>query len=84
MGYTQSGLKRLVDLMKKATGIQFQVHELRHTFATMMIEGGCDIFTLAKLMGHSDIKTTQGYLHATVEHTRKQIMCHPLSELTLW
>lgn len=84
MGYTQSGLRRLVALMKTATGIEFTIHKLRHTFATMMLEGGCDIFTLAKLMGHSDIKTTQGYLFATVEHTRKQITNHPLSEPMDW
>lgn len=81
MGYTQSGLRRLVDLMKKATGIHFKIHELRHTFATLMLEGGCDIFTLATLMGHSDIKTTQRYLMATAEHTRMQITKHPLNDV---
>ncbi len=53
---------------------------LRHTFATLMLEGGCDIYSLSKMMGHSDIKTTTIYLAATVEHLRSQIEKHPLNE----
>ena len=58
MGYTDNGLKRLVVQMRKASGINFTIHKLRHTFATLMLEGGCDIYSLSKMMGHSDIKTT--------------------------
>lgn len=38
-------------------------HILRHSFATHMVENGVGIHTLAKLMGHSDIRTTEIYLH---------------------
>lgn len=82
MGYTKSGLKRLLVQMKVATGIEFKIHELRHTFATFMLEGGCDVFTLSKMMGHSDIKTTAIYLFASAEHTRTQMLKHPLNEQT--
>lgn len=78
LGFTDSGLKRLVLLMRKELGIDFKVHELRHTFATLMLEGGCDIYSLSKMMGHSDIKTTTIYLSATAEHLRSQITKHPL------
>jgi len=80
MGYTKSGLKRLMSQMKKAMGIEFKIHELRHTFATFMLEGGCDVYTLSKMMGHSDIKTTAIYLFASAEHTRTQMLKHPLNE----
>ncbi|QDV22268.1 integron integrase [Aureliella helgolandensis] len=40
-------------------------HSLRHSFATHMIEGGADIQTVQKLMGHKDVKTTLGYVHVT-------------------
>ncbi|MBM4305160.1 MAG: hypothetical protein FJ123_00340 [Deltaproteobacteria bacterium] len=81
MGFTENGLKHLVEDIKRASGIKFSVHKLRHTFATLMLEGGCDIFSLSKMMGHSDIKTTTIYLAASVEHLRSQISKHPLNSL---
>lgn len=80
-GLTDSGLKRLVDQLKQASGIDFTVHRLRHTFATLMLEGGCDIYSLSRMMGHSDIKTTTIYLAASAEHLRGQMMKHPLNDL---
>ena len=77
--FTSDGLKKLVEQVRKSSGIVFTVHKLRHTFATLMLEGGCDIYSLSKMMGHSDIKTTTIYLSASVEHLRKQIMKHPLN-----
>lgn len=81
MGFTDSGPKHLVRNMQKASGIKFTIHKLRHTFATLMLEGGCDIFSLSKMMGHSDIKTTTIYLSASAEHLRGQGGKHPLSNL---
>lgn len=81
-GFTVSGLKRVVAQIQEASGVSFHVHKLRHTFATLMLEGGCDIFSLSKMMGHADIKTTTVYLSATAEHLRGQIAKHPLSEST--
>jgi len=80
-GFTSDGLKKLTDQIRKSSGILFTVHKLRHTFATLMLEGGCDIYSLSKMMGHSDIKTTTIYLSASVEHLRKQITKHPLNNL---
>lgn len=79
MGFTYSGLKRLVVKMRKATGIYFGNHILRHTFATLMLEGGCDLYSLSEMLGHSDIKTTTIYLGLSVEHLRKQVLKHPLN-----
>lgn len=80
-GYTDSGLKRLTQQMSKASRIKFTIHKLRHTFATLMLEGGCDIYSLSKMMGHSDIKTTTIYLAASAEHLRSQMIKHPLNDL---
>jgi len=44
-----------------------------------MLEGGCDIFSLSKMMGHSDIRTTTIYLSATTGHLRSQVFKHPLN-----
>lgn len=81
VGFTDAGLKRLTDRIRIVSNIKFTVHKLRHTFATLMLEGGCDIYSLSKMMGHSDIKTTTIYLYASAEHLRSQMIKHPLNEL---
>lgn len=48
-------------------------------FATLMFEGGCDIYSLSRMMGHSDIKTTAVYLAASAEHLREQMLKQPLN-----
>ena len=80
IGYTDAGLKRVVKQMRTASGIYFTIHKLRHTFATLMLEGGCDIYSLSKMLGHSNINTTTIYLAASAEHLRAQISKHPLNE----
>ncbi|WP_081909673.1 tyrosine-type recombinase/integrase [Aureispira sp. CCB-QB1] len=74
----QTTVRKLVTKLKEASGIQFYPHLLRHTFATLMLEGGCDIYSLSKMLGHSDITTTTLYLSASVTHLQKQIHKHPL------
>ena len=71
-------IKRLFAKLQKKSKLKFHPHMLRHTFATLMLEGGCDIFSLSKMMGHSDIKTTAIYLSATVKHLQGQMRKHPL------
>lgn len=81
IGFTENGLKKLVKQVRESSGISFSAHKLRHTFATLMLEGGCDIYSLSKMMGHSDIKTTTIYLSASAEHLRSQMTKHPLNDL---
>jgi len=78
-GFTENGLKWLVKNIRTASKLRFTIHQLRHTFATLMLEGGCDIYSLSKMMGHSDINTTTIYLSASAEHLRKQISKHPMN-----
>lgn len=54
---------RKLKLIAKAAGIKKKVtfHVSRHTFATLMLTAGADLYTISKLIGHTDIKTTQLY-----------------------
>lgn len=48
--------------------LTFCLYDLRHTFATRMVEAGVDILTLAGIMGHSKIAITQRYCHISQAH----------------
>lgn len=57
--------KMIARLGKKAgiKGVRCSPHTLRHTFATNFIRNGGDVFTLQKILGHSDISTCMIYVH---------------------
>jgi site-specific recombinase XerD len=40
-----------------------RVHDLRHSFASFLVNGGRSIYEVQKILGHSQIKTTQRYAH---------------------
>lgn len=50
--------------IKKRVGI----HGLRHAFATHLLEGGTEVHTIQRLMGHGDIQTTLRYCHVARQH----------------
>jgi integrase len=64
-------LKKKFQLAREKAKLEnFRFHDLRHTFATRMANAGVDIFTLAELLGHSDIRITKRYAHGTEENKR--------------
>lgn len=60
---SNSYMNRVLHDWAEDSGIhkRLSFHTARHTFATMMLTVGSDLYTLSKLMGHSQVKTTQIY-----------------------
>jgi integrase len=56
---------------KKANLPSLRMHDLRHTFASMMLDGGADIVDVQKALGHTQLKTTAVYLHLTESRKRQ-------------
>lgn len=81
VGLNIMGLKNLTNRIKNASQIDFTVHKLRHSYASLMIQGGCDIYSLSRMMGHASISTTQIYLYSSLEELRLQIAKHPLNDI---
>ncbi len=67
------GVSYLLDKIIKQTSIQKNIspHMLRHTFATHLLNEGCDILSVKELLGHESLSSTQVYTHVTTEHLKE-------------
>lgn len=59
------------DLLKRASIQAFRFHDLRHTFAFWSMMNGGDLYELAKILGHSNIKMTERYAKLGKQHIAK-------------
>jgi integrase/recombinase XerD len=59
-------------------------HLLRHSVATLMLEGGADIRYVAEMLGHARLETTQRYTRVSIERLRSvHARCHPAAGLDI-
>lgn len=69
---TERGVRYLLEEIIKKTSVQKNIspHMIRHSFATHLLNQGCDLMTVQKLLGHESIKATQIYTHVTTDRLR--------------
>jgi len=68
-------------IAEAALGRRVSPHQLRHGFATALVEGGADIRDVQVLMRHSSVDTTAIYIHTDLSQLRKTYASHPRARL---
>ena len=58
---------------RESTGIHARIHDLRHTYASWLLQSGADLITLRDLLGHSSVAVTQRYAHLAAQHLRRAV-----------
>ena len=53
---------------KDRTGLDCRIHDLRHTFASLLISQGVPLYHVSQLLGHSDTRITQRYAHLSPDN----------------
>ncbi|MCL2763766.1 MAG: tyrosine-type recombinase/integrase [Treponema sp.] len=67
------GVRWIISKYSKHSGFGKNIHPhaLRHSFATHLVNSGCDVRIVQEMLGHSSISTTQRYSHINIEKMKK-------------
>jgi integrase/recombinase XerD len=82
---TRQGLYKIVRRHAQTAGLadRMSPHTLRHTFATHLLSGGCDLRSVQEMLGHADVSTTQLYTHLSSERLKDvYFKAHPRATVT--
>ena len=77
---TTRRIEQIINDIINQTSIKLNItpHMFRHTFATHLLDNGCDLLAVQELLGHTSLSSTEIYTHVSNEHLRDVfIKCHP-------
>lgn len=70
---TTRGIRNIIDkiLLKSSANLKITPHTFRHSFATMLLNEGCDLKSVQELLGHVSLSTTSIYTHVSNEELKR-------------
>lgn len=77
---TTRRIEQIIESIINKTSLKMNItpHMFRHTFATHLLDQGCDLLVVQELLGHESLSSTEIYTHVSNEHLREVFLkCHP-------